>query len=106
MSICVCGCGCGCGPRLWMRVTKETGLLADVLESMQRFQFGGHSKTQLFWRWENEIGEVLPNQGQPRRKGGSGKCLAKADLRKGNCLDWRWEAREEASGGKGMAAVL
>lgn len=38
-------------------------------------------------------------------QGGSGKRLAKADLRKGNDLNWSSEAREEASGGKGMGAM-
>ena len=44
----------------------------------------------LFCGWGNEIEEVLPNHGQPMRKGGSGKkSLAKADLRKENCPAWR-----------------
>lgn len=50
-------CVSGRGPRAWMRVTKETVLLAGVFESMQRFPFGGHLEMQLFWgrgmHWES-----------------------------------------------------
>lgn len=95
-----CACGSGCGPRVWMRFRKETGLLACALEFTQRFQFGGRSETQLSGRWGNEIGEGLPNQGQPMCTGGSWKCVAKAELWKGNCADSSWEAREEAGGRK------
>lgn len=73
-----------------MRVTKDIGQLADVLESGQRLQSGGHSEIPLFCGWGSEIEEVFPNHGQPTRKGGSGKkSLAKADLRKENCPAWR-----------------
>lgn len=37
-------------------VGKETGLPAEVLESMQRFQYGEHSDTQLFWQGEWDRG--------------------------------------------------
>lgn len=63
---------------------------------------GGHSETQLFGRWGNEIQEGLPNQGQPMCKGGSWKWVAKAELWRGSCADLRWEAREEAQGEKEM----
>lgn len=43
---------------------KETGLPAEVLESMQRFQFGEHSETQPIWGGD-EIGESLKYQSQP-----------------------------------------
>lgn len=32
-----------------MRVREETGLLADVLESMQRFQCGGTFRNTAVW---------------------------------------------------------
>lgn len=98
-------CGSGCGPRAQTRVRTETGLLARALRSIQRFQFGGRSETQLFGRWGNETGEGLPNQGQAMCKGGSWKCVAKAKPWKGNCVDSSWEAREEASGEKETGAM-
>lgn len=77
-----------------MKVRKETGLPADVLEFTQSFQFGAHLETQVFWGWGRRLGKASHSKVSLCAKVGHGSAWAKADL------EWRQGGQGGQGGGQ------
>lgn len=99
-------CVSGCGSRGWVRVVlARRQACLQVSESVQRFQHGEPSETQLFWGRRTEIGEGLK---MSRSACGARVGRGSAWLIGGREMDWtgleagRPEEEESlAGGGKG-----